>query len=750
MDLFQRIENIALLEPADHFELFQTIANAINSTDCSAQTDGRNHLIKVIDVWNQVPTTMKPMWEDLIESVGFYPYIEKFKMTVSDLDARIRQEYHRSNYIFDKTLHSKQKELSDLVLSKQNVIVSAPTSFGKSLLIEEIVASGIYTNIVIIQPTLALLDETRIKLKLYADQYKIIVRTSQEATKEKGNIFLLTAERVLEYPALPDIDLLIIDEFYKLSKQREDNRANILNIAFLRLTKNPNCRFYLLGPNIDNISPGFLEKYNAVFFKTDYSLVYTETEDRYDSVKKKHGGKVSNEDIFTVLDSADDQSLIFCSSPSTARKLAFAYCKYLEDQGVQKNADIPLIQWIHENLSVEWSLAHCLSNEIGIHDGSMPKHITTATIKYFNDRKLKFLFCTNTIIEGVNTSAKNVIYYDDKIGTRNVDYFDYANIRGRAGRLMEHCIGKVINLKQPPEPNQLVVDIPAYTQNPIDDEVLVNIEKDEIKPFNMDRYQRFETLPQELQITLKRNAVSIQDQLELLPIIREMMLDPQKRGDIIWGALRDKRLYYHLYAIFELVKDRFVEGNDKNVLFSTGWMASQTTNYLYSNKSLRKLIDDRISYVAKEFLKKEKPDFVAEQFNLQQFTRDYPDAARQFADDAIETVFKFHKNWLQYKIPKWLNVVDSLQKYVAKEIGIQSGDYSYIAEAIENEFNDANIRILSEYGVPSSAIQKILDRYGHHLRNLTEDQVVAAIIRNRTLINKCLTQYEIEALERCL
>lgn len=750
MDLFQRIENIALLEPADHFELFQAIANAINSTDCSAQTDGRNHLIKVIDVWNQVPTTMKPMWEDLIESVGFYPYIEKFKMTVSDLDARIRQEYHRSNYIFDKTLHSKQKELSDLVLSKQNVIVSAPTSFGKSLLIEEIVASGIYTNIVIIQPTLALLDETRIKLKLYADQYKIIVRTSQEATKEKGNIFLLTAERVLEYPALPDIDLLIIDEFYKLSKQREDNRANILNIAFLRLTKNPNCRFYLLGPNIDNISPGFLEKYNAVFFKTDYSLVYTETEDRYDSVKKKHGGKVSNEDIFTVLDSADDQSLIFCSSPSTARKLAFAYCKYLEDQGVQKNADIPLIQWIHENLSVEWSLAHCLSNEIGIHDGSMPKHITTATIKYFNDRKLKFLFCTNTIIEGVNTSAKNVIYYDDKIGTRNVDYFDYANIRGRAGRLMEHCIGKVINLKQPPEPNQLVVDIPAYTQNPIDDEVLVNIEKDEIKPFNMDRYQRFETLPQELQITLKRNAVSIQDQLELLPIIREMMLDPQKRGDIIWGALRDKRLYYHLYAIFELVKDRFVEGNDKNVLFSTGWMASQTTNYLYSNKSLRKLIDDRISYVAKEFLKKEKPDFVAEQFNLQQFTRDYPDAARQFADDAIETVFKFHKNWLQYKIPKWLNVVDSLQKYVAKEIGIQSGDYSYIAEAIENEFNDANIRILSEYGVPSSAIQKILDRYSHHLRNLTEDQVVAAIIRNRTLINKCLTQYEIEALERCL
>lgn len=55
--------------------------------------------------------------------------------------------------------------------------------------------------------------------------------------------------------------------------------------------KNPSCRFYLLGPNIDNISPGFLEKYNAVFYKTDYSLVYTETEDLYDTVKKSQAAR---------------------------------------------------------------------------------------------------------------------------------------------------------------------------------------------------------------------------------------------------------------------------------------------------------------------------------------------------------------------------------------------------------------------------------------------------------------------------
>ena len=112
MDFFQQIDNIALLEPAAHFELFRSISNALNSKDSGIQAVGRNHLIKVIDVWEDVPSTLKPMWEDLIEAVGFYPYIEKYKMTLTDLDARIRQEYHRSEYIFDKTLHSKQKDIT--------------------------------------------------------------------------------------------------------------------------------------------------------------------------------------------------------------------------------------------------------------------------------------------------------------------------------------------------------------------------------------------------------------------------------------------------------------------------------------------------------------------------------------------------------------------------------------------------------------------------------------------------------------
>ena len=61
---------------------------------------------------------------------------------------------------------------------------------------------------------------------------------------------------------MPQTDLLILDEFYKLSSKRGDNRNNILNTAFIRIMSNPDCRFYMLGPNIDAIPDGFVEKYN--------------------------------------------------------------------------------------------------------------------------------------------------------------------------------------------------------------------------------------------------------------------------------------------------------------------------------------------------------------------------------------------------------------------------------------------------------------------------------------------------------
>ena len=124
-------------------------------------------------------------------------------------------------------------------------------------MIQEIVASKRFKNIVVIQPTLALLDETRRNLNKYKQEYKIIVRTTQDPSIEKGNLFLLTAERVMEYDKFPKIDFFVIDEFYKLSPKMDPARSDILNNAFNLLANDHGSRFYMLGPNIDEIPQGF-------------------------------------------------------------------------------------------------------------------------------------------------------------------------------------------------------------------------------------------------------------------------------------------------------------------------------------------------------------------------------------------------------------------------------------------------------------------------------------------------------------
>ena len=182
----------------------------------------RKIAIHILNNWKKVCSETYNLWADIIEALGFYPYLEKNKSTLNlqSSSDMIRQKFHLSNYLDDKYLHKEQKRLSTDIFSEKSVIASAPTSFGKSLLIEEIVASHKFHNIVIIQPTLALLDETRLKMRKYSDFYKIIVRTSQPVSESKGNLFLLTAERVMEYEPLPKIDFLIIDEFYKRSEER--------------------------------------------------------------------------------------------------------------------------------------------------------------------------------------------------------------------------------------------------------------------------------------------------------------------------------------------------------------------------------------------------------------------------------------------------------------------------------------------------------------------------------------------------
>lgn len=748
VDIAEKLYKHIPITEEESFELAQDVSRKI--LDYNTIHDGLELIIHIADNWNQIPEVTKEIWGELFEAVGFYPYLDKLKLNSADFGYLLRKEYHHSDNL-GKYFHEGQKELSKLLFSGKNVIASAPTSFGKSLLIEEVVASNQYKNIVIIQPTLALLDETRQKLSKYKDKYKIIVRTSQSADLTKGNIFLLTAERVCEYVDLPQIDFLVLDEFYKLSNNRGDNRSSVLNIAFLKVMKNKHCQFYMLGPNIDSVSQEFKKKYNAEFYHTDYTLVSTEEINSYNEVQIRKGNKVKESNLFEILDNIKEQTLIFCASPSTARNLAFAYYKHMEKNSKAINANkLPLMDWIDENISWGWSLTKCLAYRIGVHDGSMPKHITTSTIRYFNENKLTYLFCTNTIIEGVNTSAKNVIFYDNKIGTKDVDYFDYSNIKGRAGRLMEHYVGRIINLKKPPEKEIVAIDIPFVDQNPIEREVLVNLEVDDVKDINdnKSRYYEFKSLDEELQEIIKRNAVSIEGQLRIIETLEVDIKDPQKQKLIFWSQTKNL-LYHQLYYILDLCWENLTTENErKSFKVTKKWIANKLVSICYGN-SIGEIIGNDIFYNLKKISKERGFNYST----LSDICKKYPEHSQKIIDNAIETVFAFQRNWQLYRAPKWINVVDSLQKYVCKKHNKISGDYSYVADMIENSFIEQPFRILMEYGLPQNAVEIIQNLFRLHRNNLqevAEDEVLIIIKNNMNVMKKILKEYEYDILSRII
>lgn len=687
-------------------------------------------IVHILNRWESLTDEMKCIWGDLAESVGYYPYIVKNgEYGTSTLAEQVRKQYHKSKYIKNIYLHSEQKKVSDIIFSGKNIVVSAPTSFGKSLLIEEIVASGKYKNIVVIQPTLALLDETRKKLKKYSDLYKIIVRTTQTPSENsKGNLFLLTAERVIEYANFPSIDFLIIDEFYKLSLNREDSvtkrnvshdRVNALNNAFLRIYKSYSPQFYLLGPNIKGVSDSFKNKYRADFFKTEYSLVdncVTDMTNSFNSVKgskQQKNAKITS--LFKLLSSTliGKQTLVFCSSPSRCRDLAKQYSKYLDANKIRVSVKLSLCDWLKDNYP-DWSLRNQLQHKIGIHDASLPKHIGSSIIRYFNDKKLDVIFCTSTIIEGVNTSAHNIVIFDDNKGGNKIDYFDYNNIKGRAGRLMEHYIGYIYNYINTPPVSLLQMDFPFIDQEKITQEILINIPQEDVVIKHKNEYNDIiQQIPSDLLPIIKRNGVSIKSQMKLYSIIEQKIAN-KNFNNFLWKNTPTRN---QLEMILNTAKDCELLTMEGGVI-SYVW---QLVNYLMNYSQ-----------------KKDLSSIVTEIYNF----KHNKDSNFEY-DKAIEISFKIYRTWFHYSVPKAFRVIDSIQRYVFNKHGIEPGSYSYYVQELESDFLQNNTTILIEFGLPTSTIKKMEP----YIPSDMPEEDVPQHVKNSSRIRQKMSKYELELFE---
>ena len=202
------------------------------------------------------------------------------------------------------------------LLAGENVVLSAPTSFGKSLVIDAILAARDFDNVAIIVPTLALMDETRRRLSHLSDRYKVITHGTQE--RSARNLWVMTQERMLDMGVPEGLDFFVIDEFYKLDPSHSDDRSNQLNILLWQLLAT-NAQFYMLGPNITAFGADTANRIRASFISTGYSTVATD-------IERIHSSKEQlPDDLAAVCRDVGPGTLIFCSSPARPRSRPMAH-----------------------------------------------------------------------------------------------------------------------------------------------------------------------------------------------------------------------------------------------------------------------------------------------------------------------------------------------------------------------------------------------------------------------------------------
>lgn len=389
----------------------------------------------------------------------------------------IYEEYKRSllkiphfpNGYFFKS----QKAVFDS-LEKDRFSYSGPTSMGKSfvmrIFIKEQIANGCQKNFAIVVSTKALINEvssriiTDLKELLSENDYRVVTAGGALSLQQKHNfVLVLTPERLL-YLLLerPDfkLDYLFIDEAHKISSKDSRSPFYYKIVDLLSKRKNkphfifsspniPNPEVYLKLTNTisDDESEKMITSYSPVSqIKFIVDLVVGEIKLHNDYYKKfieiaKLTGNISLTQIIKRV-GKNSKNIVYCSSTTKAIEYAREYASNLlpiNDNGELLALSREIKNQIHSN----YYLAELITKGVAYHIGYLPADIRMRIEDLFRSGAIKTIFCTSTLVEGVNLPADNLFITSYKNGLSYMTPVDFRNLIGRVGRIEFNLYGNV-------------------------------------------------------------------------------------------------------------------------------------------------------------------------------------------------------------------------------------------------------------------------------------------------------------------
>ena len=460
-------------------------------------------------------STVTYMTGAVLANLGNYQGQQLVKSPFDGVDAldRIFSEFKKDYLTIpadqEKRFMSAQKLVYDH-LQDDYFSYSGPTSMGKSyimrMFIKQQILSGARFNFAIIVPTKALINEVRSKitedlgLSLKEYRYHLVTAAGDAALKvddqDRRYVFIMTPERLL-YLLInePNIkfDYLFIDEAQKASS--DDNRSPFYyQVVQILSESDQKPHIIFASPNVPNPQV-YLNLISGVETETLYEHKLASSfspvtqikflinlESKEVSVYNEHTKSLipitsvalPDADLTDVLlrfekDEAgtEKQCIVYFSS---VRKTVDAARDFAANR-VPKTDNAELMELakdIKNEVHRDYYLADLITKGVAYHIGYLPASIRQRIERLFRDGAITAIFCTSTLVEGVNLPADNLFITDFKNGLSHMSAIDFRNLIGRVGRLEYNLYGNVflvaINEKASEKyVSRLQEDIPEQT-----------------------------------------------------------------------------------------------------------------------------------------------------------------------------------------------------------------------------------------------------------------------------------------------
>ncbi|HVW64231.1 MAG TPA: DEAD/DEAH box helicase [Nitrosospira sp.] len=382
------------------------------------------------------------------------------------------------------SLNRFQKKFWDAARSTKLLSVSAPTSAGKSFIVNlwlaEELANHTKLFVAYIVPTRALISQVENDLlQLFASLNLKNINVSSIPMKkfyssELNNVFVFTQERLhiflsaFEIP--PKIDLLIVDEAQKVG---DEARGILLEQVIEGVVEtNPEIKIMFASPLMSNPEV-LLDDASSTNGKSLVSEDVTVSQNLIWLNQQPLNPR--NWDFYLCLknDVRKIGALYLSSSPSVGKRLPFvasALTRHLtgtiiyvngafeaektaqllydgiHEEASRSNGEInDLIELCKETIHPHFLLARTLERGVAFHYGNIPLLIKAGIEKLFSNGAIKYLVSTSTLIEGVNLACKTIIVRGPRKGQKRLmSSEDFWNLAGRAGRWGKEFQGNII------------------------------------------------------------------------------------------------------------------------------------------------------------------------------------------------------------------------------------------------------------------------------------------------------------------